>query len=619
MDDLWRFIVARRMAALFVAATLWLTPAGALPAAARQAEPQEGEQGQLEDGGAAEEETGPALAGPQNDEELGSTAADELMPEAAPLRKAPRAAKAPTARAAKPANKPTNSKPAAKQSVARRASAKAGVEPRAAAKTKPRAPAPKIAVEVGEQGPPQNARALLQKAYRMSKFVKGDADCQRMIELCETALESGELSPASTEYANQLLAFAHNRRGEFFAAGDENEAALAEFDTALEYDPKRWKAVHNRGVCHAVEGRYEEALADFAETLRLKPNYANAYFNRAELHAEQGDLEQALADYNQAVRFAPQDSEAYNSRGHIYFKLGKTDKAIRDFTKALEQSPDNAAAFTNRGDAYIELGRYGEAASDFKNALRIDPQHGRAYLSAAWLMSTCPDERYRHPQFALTAAKKALQLEGEDHRTLDALAAALANAGDFEQAARIEAKAVESAPAEMNDVYAARLARYEQNEPYREQMVADAEADEGVRQASATEPVEPGDDAQARRRAEATRGDAAPEASPEEPYGPAEPQAPAAAKRKPSLFGRLTGRDSTPPTIIDVRVEGNTSTKVQKIRPHVTTHAGRPLERARVEEDVRRLQATHIFAKVKADYRETPEGVVVVFQVTEHE
>ncbi len=58
-------------------------------------------------------------------------------------------------------------------------------------------------------------------------------------------------------------------------------------------------------------------------------------------------------------------------------------------------------------------------------------------------MATCPDEVFRNPDEALSAAEKAIELDGEnDYRYLETLAAAEANAGHFDDAVDTQTGAV---------------------------------------------------------------------------------------------------------------------------------------------------------------------------------
>ena len=324
-------------------------------------------------------------------------------------------------------------------------------------------------------GPPDRPDDLVARAEKLSKTAKTGEQYGEVIALCEQALADGATQKWET-YANKLAAWAHNRRGEVHAADGEEAAALEDFEAAIRHDPKRWQAIHNRGVSHAMKGELEAAIADFDQTIKLNPNFANAHFNRGELLYEQGAYEAAVNDYNRALRLAPRDSAAYNSRGHAYYKLGNYRQALADYSYAIRLDPQNAAAYTNRGDAYGDLSRFEEAARDYRAAIRIDPKLGRAYQSAAWLMATCPSEQYRNAQYALMAAKKAIELDGEeDYRYLDTLAAAQANAGKYEEAQATEARVIEMAPPDSLELYKARLAQYEAGKPYRDTKPAASE------------------------------------------------------------------------------------------------------------------------------------------------
>ena len=77
-----------------------------------------------------------------------------------------------------------------------------------------------------------------------------------------------------------------------------------------------------------------------------------------------------------------------------------------------------------------------------------DDTMARAYQNVAWLMATCPEERFRNPTLAVRAAKKALELDGATYLGWDTYAAALASVGQYAQATAAQRKAVSSAPAE---------------------------------------------------------------------------------------------------------------------------------------------------------------------------
>ncbi|HWY87513.1 MAG TPA: hypothetical protein VNX28_12345 [Gemmataceae bacterium] len=69
-----------------------------------------------------------------------------------------------------------------------------------------------------------------------------------------------------------------------------------------------------------------------------------------------------------------------------------------------------------------------------EEAGRLDLENVDAYVALAWILATHPDERLRDGRRAVRLARKAMAL-GPAHPTLlETLAAAHAEAGDFEEA-----------------------------------------------------------------------------------------------------------------------------------------------------------------------------------------
>lgn len=330
-------------------------------------------------------------------------------------------------------------------------------------------------------------KQLVMKAYQQSRAAASVEEFTQVIELCKQGL-AGELKPATAEYARQLLSWAHNRRGESYAAQAADDAqqgahekaaeldarALADFESSIEYDPTRWKAIHNRGVSLAVAGKFEPALNDFDRVLELKPDYANAWFNRAEIHYERKDFEAAIKDYTESIRLKPEDAGAYSHRGHAYYADEQFRLAWADYDRAVEMSP-TAETYADRADACRNLGRWSDAARDFRSAVEAGEASVRANHAAAWFMATCPDERFRNAELALGLAEKAIELAGQaDPKLLDGLAAAYANADRFDEAQATLDKALKLASDSERDALQERRDIYRARRPYRQPVTEQA-------------------------------------------------------------------------------------------------------------------------------------------------
>jgi outer membrane protein insertion porin family len=74
---------------------------------------------------------------------------------------------------------------------------------------------------------------------------------------------------------------------------------------------------------------------------------------------------------------------------------------------------------------------------------------------------------------------------------------------------------------------------------------------------------------------------------------------------------------SSPDKVVDVKVAGNKSLPLEKILPSIRTRAGRPFDLELIQEDVRRLDHTHLFVTVKTYWQKVPGGRIVIFEVVE--
>ena len=339
-----------------------------------------------------------------------------------------------------------------------------------------------IGSEPAATSPARSIARQMADAYALSKTAKTIDEYSSIIESCERVLAE-PTTDETIKYAKQLASWGYNRRGEAIAQqaaelieqGEERKAneldslALDDFHQAITLDSTKWKAWHNRGVSLGLHGKVDEALADFDQALKLKPDHVNGWFNRAEIKSQLGKYADAVSDYSEALKLKPDDQGSLVGRAAARRQLGKLEEALRDISLALQYQPDYASAYCERAEIEMGMGQWQAAAEDYRTAARTDNQLGRAFRGVAWLMATCPELKFRNANLALEAAEKAIELDGDnDYRTLDVLAAAQANLGQFENAQATLQKAIRLAPQEAQAALQARLRLYASKQPYRE-------------------------------------------------------------------------------------------------------------------------------------------------------
>lgn len=75
--------------------------------------------------------------------------------------------------------------------------------------------------------------------------------------------------------------------------------------------------------------------------------------------------------------------------------------------------------------------------------------------------------------------------------------------------------------------------------------------------------------------------------------------------------------DPNAPMVAEVRVLGNKGISAERIKSKLKTYAERPYDKKTIEEDVKRLFATHWFLDVAVQEKPADNGVIVIFQVIE--
>lgn len=96
------------------------------------------------------------------------------------------------------------------------------------------------------------------------------------------------------------------------------------------------------------------------------------------------------------------------------------------------------------------------------------------------------------------------------------------------------------------------------------------------------------------------------------------PEDPREPRKLPFAVGPVTNDEATPDQpIVEIRVEGNTTIPDEAILKHVKTRTGRAATPKQVREDVRTLYNLKWFFSVEPRYRQTDDGITLVFHVIE--
>jgi tetratricopeptide (TPR) repeat protein len=159
-----------------------------------------------------------------------------------------------------------------------------------------------------------------------------------------------------------------------------------------------------------------------------------------------GDVAGAKRNIDAALRIDPKLWPALYIRAQIFTKEGKYELAIQDCNEALRQYRGCVEASLLRASINVHLGKYAEASKEFNYLISLHPRPvtlARALSDRAWFQATCADPSFRNGRQAVKDAKAACSImQWKDEDMIDTLAAAYAETGDFDSAARYAAQAL---------------------------------------------------------------------------------------------------------------------------------------------------------------------------------
>ena len=306
-------------------------------------------------------------------------------------------------------------------------------------------------VELGDEDKVSRARLLLETGERA-----GNSIAMNRPGLCKGGriLAIGLALAVLFPVSSSLFGFGHSsehQQVQLSGSTFSYDKVLAYDNDAIQADPSNVENYFNRGMLHMMKGNhdkssaeYDLAIADFSQGIQLDPKNAKAYIYRATVHGTKAENEKSDAEY----KFA-----------------------IADFTSALNLDAQSAEAYYGRGSTYAAIAQYDKALADYAQAIQYGPDQTMAYNNFAWLLATCPQAKLRDGKKAVEYATKSCQLsEWKEGASLDTLAAAYAEAGDFDNAVKWENASMQI-PNQTPSVIAddqSRLALYQAHKAYHE-------------------------------------------------------------------------------------------------------------------------------------------------------
>lgn len=258
----------------------------------------------------------------------------------------------------------------------------------------------------------------LDKATDLKLDANSPRDLERVVQLCEEAIEEG-LDEANEKLANKILAASAFQRAKALwqrlpnvAGNPQNVRELrkicsADLEKAVAAKPDladAWillaqiEAMDRRNIEKAV-GHIDNAVKHLAD----RPvDLANAYILRA---AMQDTDEERLADLQKAIEADSTNQTAWQGRISLQMRMGNLQEAVDEAEKLLENDADNDFALRAAVDSLIQLKKIPEAIELTTKKIEASPDNGFLYRERA--------KAYRRRSFE-EDLEETLQIESRD-------------------------------------------------------------------------------------------------------------------------------------------------------------------------------------------------------------
>jgi|GEM_PF-2042983 len=258
-----------------------------------------------------------------------------------------------------------------------------------------------------------------------------------------------------------------------YAEGGMTTRSFALFDELMSSNSESAKVLMERGRLYAREGEPQKALADLRKAADLDPNDAAVWFDLIELLLLMNDVDGA----EQALRQAPTEASTAGRRllfeGAVAARRGDTSSAEEKWRTAIETEPTLVMAYQSLALSMQQRGNAAAAIKVLLAGIEQTPSAADLQNNAAWILATATDQNQRDGKLALELATRACALTGNRrHNFVGTLAAAHAETGDFNEAARLAENAARLAEAdgltEIAEQHRMRKTRYEEQQPWRQ-------------------------------------------------------------------------------------------------------------------------------------------------------
>lgn len=188
------------------------------------------------------------------------------------------------------------------------------------------------------------------------------------------------------------------------------DAAVREFNAALQLNPKNINVRNSLGVCYGLLGRLDLAKQEFAAAICCNGLEVMTLYNLGLVHMLLADREKALDYFQKALKLNDDIFEVTFQTGQLLLEMGETETSRPYIDRAIQLDPSSSQAYRVLGDYYLARDLLSDAIGAYKKAIKLNPNDAAA-LSA---LGGVYDLRDENTEIATLYCEKSVQLSPEE-------------------------------------------------------------------------------------------------------------------------------------------------------------------------------------------------------------
>jgi tetratricopeptide (TPR) repeat protein len=246
--------------------------------------------------------------------------------------------------------------------------------------------------------------------------------------------------------------------------------AVAQFRKGLELDPQSAVLKFRLATALNMTGDAKGSEALFEEVVRTSPDYFPAQFSLGVLRQQQDRHAEAVDRFSAAIAQRADYAEAHIRLAVSLRHLGRAQEALDHYQQVMKANPQNAEAQFGYATTLAQLRRDKEARAQLMAGMKAFPDQVMFTHGLARLLAASPDDGVRDGQRAMSLVQDLVK-RGRTLELGETMAMALAELGQYDQAASIQRDVMKSADRAGLPAVAKRLSKnlalYERRQPCR--------------------------------------------------------------------------------------------------------------------------------------------------------